>query len=146
MRRACAKAVAAGASAEFHEGFLTRNFLAERGAFDVVTSSLVFHRIPLTGTRDLVSMMRLALRPAGKLFIADYSLQRTSLMRCLFRATVQSLDGVDDTQPNADGVLPEFIKKAGFADAQEVRVIPTATGSISILSARTEKTVADHCR
>lgn len=56
-------------------------------------------------------------------------------MRRLFRATVQSLDGVDDTQPNADGVLPELINEAGFAGVREVRIIPTATESISILTA-----------
>ena len=27
-------------------------------------------------------------------------------MRLAFRLTVQRLDGIDDTQPNADGVLP----------------------------------------
>src|SRR3546814_16743851 len=30
----------------------------------------------------------------------------TGLMRLAFRLTVQRLDGIDDTQPNADGVLP----------------------------------------
>ena len=67
--------------------------------------------------------------------IADYGLQRTALMRRLFRATVQILDGVKSTQPNADGVLSELIKEAGFAGVREERVIPTATGSISLLIA-----------
>lgn len=54
------------------------------------------------------------------------------LMRRLFRATVQNLDGVEDTQPQADGVLPELIRLAGFVDIAETRVIPTLTGSISL--------------
>lgn len=135
LQRARSKAATAGARIEFHEGFLTGEFLACGEPFDVVTSSLVFHQVPLAGKRDLLSKMRRALRPAGRLVIADYSLQRTPLMRRLFRATVQSLDGVDDTQPNADGVLPGLINEAGFAGVQETRVIPTMTGSISILSA-----------
>lgn len=135
LQRARAKAAKAGARIEFHEGFLTGEFLSGKKPFDVVTSSLVFHQVPLAGKRDLLSMMRRALRPAGRLVIADYSLQRTPLMRRLFRATVQSLDGVEDTQPNADGMLPELINEAGFAGVREVRVIPTATGSLSILSA-----------
>ena len=79
--------------------------------------------------------MRMTLKPEGRLFIADYSAQRTALMRRLFRATVQSIDGVADTQPNADGVLPTLIADAGFGEVEELRVIPTATGSISILKA-----------
>ena len=135
LQRARSKAATAAARIDFYEGFLTGEFLGGKKSFDVVTSSLVFHQVPLAGKRDLLSMMRRALRPAGRLVIADYSLQRTPLMRRLFRATVQSLDGVDDTQPNADGVLPELINEAGFAGVREVRVIPTATGSISILTA-----------
>lgn len=135
LRRARSKAAAAGARIAFHEGFLTDEFVADADPFDIVTSSLVFHQVPLAGKRDLFSMMRRALKPAGRLVLADYGLQRTALMRRLFRATVQSLDGVDDTQPNADGLLPELINDAGFAGVEEARVIPTATGSISILTA-----------
>ena len=135
LRRARFKAAEAGARIDFHEGFLTEEFVAGAEPFDIVTSSLVFHQVPLTGKRDLLSMMRRALHPAGRLVIADYGLQRTALMRRLFRATVQTLDGVDDTQPNADGLLPELVNDAGFAGVEEARVIPTATGSISILTA-----------
>lgn len=135
LQRARSKAAEAGAWIEFHEGFLCEEFLGGRESFDVVTSSLVLHQVPLAGKRDLLSKMRRALRPAGRLVIADYSLQRTPLMRRLFRATVQSLDGVEDTQPNADGMLPELISEAGFTGVLEARVIPTATGSISILTA-----------
>lgn len=135
LQRARAKAAKSGARIEFHEGFLTGEFLGGKKSFDVVTSSLVFHQVPLAGKRDLLSMMRRALRPAGRLVIADYGLQQTPLMRRLFRATVQSLDGVEDTQPNADGMLPELISEAGFTGVLEARVIPTATGSISILTA-----------
>ncbi|MFN3958967.1 MAG: class I SAM-dependent methyltransferase [Parvularculaceae bacterium] len=135
LRRARSKAAEAGARIAFHEGFLTGEFIAGSKPFDVVTSSLVFHQVPLAGKRDLLSMMRRALKPAGRLVLADYGLQRTALMRRLFRAIVQSLDGVEDTQPNADGVLLELINEAGFAGVQEACVIPTATGSISILTA-----------
>lgn len=56
-------------------------------------------------------------------------------MRGLFRANVQALDGVEDTQPYADGVLPDLIKSVGFADVCEARASQTATGPISIMSA-----------
>ncbi|MEM8561286.1 MAG: SAM-dependent methyltransferase, partial [Pseudomonadota bacterium] len=71
----------------------------------------------------------------GRLFIADYGLQRTSLMKGLFRGTVQVIDGYEDTQPNAEGCMPGLLGKAGFLDISEVLVIPTHTGSISIYAA-----------
>jgi hypothetical protein len=45
------------------------------------------------------------LRPDWRLVIADYGRQHGSHAARL-RLTVQRLDGIDDTQPNADGVLP----------------------------------------
>ncbi len=57
-------------------------------------------------------------------------------MRLLFRLTVQTIDGIEDTQPNADGALPELLKLAGFADVLEIEVIPTLTGSISLYRAQ----------
>jgi hypothetical protein len=71
------------------------------------------------------------LKPGGRLLIADYGRQRTLLMRLLFRQ-VQMLDGFDNTEPNAKGVLPELIREAGFTPPDEKCVVPTPTGSISI--------------
>lgn len=56
-------------------------------------------------------------------------------MRALFRL-VQWIDGFADTQPNADGVLPDLMREAGFIDVTESHVFATATGSISIYAAR----------
>ena len=69
------------------------------------------------------------------MFIADYGEQSSVLMRALFRLMVQSVDGKEDTQPNADGVLISLMLDAGFVDVVEVTRLPTPTGSISIYSA-----------
>lgn len=58
-----------------------------------------------------------------------------SLMRLLFRLTVQRLDGVEDAQPNADGVLPGLIEDAGFTEVRERDRVHTATGTIAIFTA-----------
>jgi ubiquinone/menaquinone biosynthesis C-methylase UbiE len=134
LERARAKATRQGASIAFIEGFAHD---ADRagGPFDKVTSSLVFHQVPMEGKRAGFAAIWRALRPGGSLHVADYGLQRTPLMRSLFRQ-VQRLDGFENTEPNARGVLPELMKEAGFLDVEERQVIPTLTGSISLYRAR----------
>ena len=119
---------------------LSRGFAQDAAAIaaDVrpnkIISSLVLHQMPLSAKRQAILNAFAGLRSEGELHIADYGRQSSPLMRLAFRQ-VQTLDGFDNTQPNADGVLSELIKEAGFAGVREERVIPTATGSISLLIA-----------
>jgi ubiquinone/menaquinone biosynthesis C-methylase UbiE len=99
-----------------------------------IVSSLVFHQVPLQEKRKGLESMYRALVPGGQLFIADYGLQRTPLMRKLFRI-VQAGDGYENTQPNADGIMPKLIHEAGFVSVLEKHVIPTPSGSFSIYRA-----------
>ena len=74
------------------------------------------------------------LATGGEIHIADYGTPQNALMRVLFRMTVQLLDGVRDTQPNADGVLPDLMCEAGLS-VTIPRVVSTPTGSISLYRA-----------
>jgi ubiquinone/menaquinone biosynthesis C-methylase UbiE len=102
---------------------------------DTVVSSLVLHQCPLPMKRAVLASMFAVLCPGGKLVIADYGLQRTRLMRLSFRI-VQLADGKADTQPNADGALPDLMSEVGFREVREVEVVPTVSGSISVYVAR----------
>jgi hypothetical protein len=106
-----------------------------RESASVVVSSLVLHQCPMVMKRDVLASMLAVLRPGGRLVIADYGLQRSRLMRLAFRV-VQFVDGRENTQPNADGVLPELMEEAGFREVREAEVVPTISGSISVYVAR----------
>jgi hypothetical protein len=100
-------------------------------------SSLVLHQCPLPMKRAVLASMHAVLRSGGKVVIADFGLQRTTSMRLAFRI-VQLADGKQDTQPNADGVLPELLSESGFREVREAEVVPTISGSISVYVARKE--------
>lgn len=102
---------------------------------DKIVSSLVFHQCPIEVKQDIAAQMRRLLRPGGQLFVADYGEQRSPLMRMLFRQ-IQWLDGFEYTEPNARGCMPELLAAAGFDAVDEVRIISTPTGSISIYRAQ----------
>jgi ubiquinone/menaquinone biosynthesis C-methylase UbiE len=103
-------------------------------AVNKAISSLVFHQVPLEEKEAGLAAIRAALVPGGELHVADYGLQRTPLMRKLFRV-VQAGDGYANTEPNAKGVLPELMAKVGFSRVSETAVITTPTGSVSLYRA-----------
>ncbi|AJA11770.1 methylase involved in ubiquinone/menaquinone biosynthesis (plasmid) [Sphingopyxis fribergensis] len=105
------------------------------GSCDVIVSSLVFHQCAIETKQAIADAMFRALRSGGLMFVADYGLQRSLLMRTLFRQ-VQLLDGFDKTEPSAKGCMPGIFVAAGFAEVTEAKVIQTPTGSISIYEGR----------
>lgn len=127
-----ARRKAAAAHVEWRQGFGDdlANLLGDHPATKVV-SSLVLHQCPLAVKCKILQAMFDVLAPGGQVLIADYGLQRSGLMRLLFRQ-VQTLDGFENTQPNADGVLPQLMAAAGFSSVEEVSLVRTPTGSISI--------------
>jgi ubiquinone/menaquinone biosynthesis C-methylase UbiE len=133
--RARRKTDAARVSVELLHGYAREaaQLLAGRGVNKIV-SSLMFHQVPLAEKRAGLAAMRAALVPRGELHVADYGLQRTRLMRRLFRI-VQEGDGYENTEPNAQGVLPVLMREVGFANVAETDVIPTPSGSISLYRA-----------
>lgn len=100
-----------------------------------IVSSLVLHQTPLSEKRRIIQTAYDALPQQGLFIVADYGAQSSRLMRFLFRWTVQTLDGLENTQPNADGILSSLLEDAGFTSSGESAVIPTVTGSISIFRA-----------
>lgn len=127
------KASAREIKAEFIHAPFSAAAIAAWPAPSAATLCLVLHQVPLAEKLRLLREIHEVLRPDGRLYIADYAEQRTWLMRKLFRATIQKLDGYTDTQPNAEGVLMPLMIEAGFSEVSEMRQFNTVTGSISIL-------------
>jgi hypothetical protein len=127
------RVAAAGLAVELHIGFARQvaELLEGRQPTKVV-SSLVFHQVPMKEKVAALAAMHAALGVGGEIHIADYGLQRTPLMRALFRGVIQNLDGCANTEPNARGVLPDLMHSAGFRHVEETIVIPTLSGSISL--------------
>ncbi|ABS64318.1 Methyltransferase type 11 [Parvibaculum lavamentivorans DS-1] len=130
-----AKAEAAAVEVDWRQGFGDEaDQIAGSEIADAVVSSLVLHQCPMEVKSGILAAANRVLKPGGRLVIADFGLQRTFLMRTLFRQ-VQAVDGYEYTQPNAEGILAELIPAAGFTNFEERHVFPTHTGSISIYCA-----------
>lgn len=133
LARARKRVAAAGLSVELHIGFARQVAeLLEGQRLTKIVSSLVFHQVPMEEKVTALAAMYAALGAGGEVHIADYGLQRTPLMRALFRGVIQNLDGRVNTEPNARGVLPNLMHAAGFRSVEETFVIPTISGSISL--------------
>ncbi len=134
LDRARDKSRRAAVEVDFEQGFASDAArLADRKPNKIV-SSLVFHQVPLEEKRAGLAAIHAALQTGGALHVADYGLQRTRLMRALFRQ-IQILDGVQNTTPNAEGIMVRIMAEAGFTKVMETSVIPTPTGSISFYRA-----------
>lgn len=115
----------------WHNGFLDSLVLPDHWRPNKIVSSLVLHQVPLPGKRAILEQMEGLLAPEGVALIADYMRQDGPFMRALFRATVQLLDGVEDTQPSADGEVEKLLGEI-FSSAELLAQVHTATGTISL--------------
>ena len=129
------KAARAGSSATFNQGSFDEPATHNAGVIDKISCSLVLHQVPIAEKQRLLRAMFERLRPGGQLFVADYGLQPTFIMRLAFRLTVQMIDGRSDTEANADGILPTLIEDAGFDGMTLLDSFDTATGRIDIIRA-----------
>ena len=129
LRLAAEKATIAGVEIEWRQGFARD--AAVGGKYDKIVSSLVFHQVPVEEKRAGIAAMLAAATDTGEVHIADYARQDSWQMRRLF-GIVQRLDGYQNTQPNADGILEVILASIHPAPGKAEKVISTPTGSISL--------------
>jgi ubiquinone/menaquinone biosynthesis C-methylase UbiE len=104
------------------------------GSCDRVTMSLLLHHLDAAGKRAALADAHRALRPGGRLHIADWGKPQDPLMRAgLF--TLAIFDGFDGIRDHAAGRLPRFVAEAGFAAVTRHDRLRTAWGSLELFSA-----------
>jgi ubiquinone/menaquinone biosynthesis C-methylase UbiE len=133
LARARDKARGAGLDIAFDEGFSTSLPYAD-GRFDRVLSSLFFHHLDRDGKQRTLAQALRVLKPGGELHVADWGRAANPLMRAAY-VSIQLLDGFDNTADNVKGLLPEFMRAAGFAGVAETRRFPTPWGTLSLYRA-----------
>ncbi len=134
LRIAQKKAAKSGLEITLEEG-MSFSLSYPPHSFDRVISSLFFHHLTRENKiRTLKEIFRI-LHPGGELHIADWGKPNNGLMRFAF-FFVQLLDGFATTTDNVKGLLPEFIRKAGFGFVLEVTQFQTIFGSLSLYKAK----------
>ena len=131
LERAAEKAQRAELSIEWRQGF-ARDAANIAGTVDKVVSSLVFHQTPFAEKRAGLAAMFKTVATGGEIHIADYAFQPDKAMRRAFRVTVQLIDGIEDTQQNADGALENILSELVGRSVTPTKVLRTLTGAISL--------------
>jgi ubiquinone/menaquinone biosynthesis C-methylase UbiE len=99
-------------------------------SFDKVFSSLVFHQLDRNTKLHCLNEILRVLKPNGHLIIGDWGKAKSKWMRIKF-LLVQLLDGFATTTDNVNGLMPTYIKNAGFVGVSEVDFINTKIGTYS---------------
>jgi ubiquinone/menaquinone biosynthesis C-methylase UbiE len=128
------KAEAAGVQIGLREGMSWELGVPDE-TFDHVTSSLLLHHLDFDGKLRTLVAARRALKPGGRLHVADWGRAHDPLMRLAFLG-VQLLDGFKTTSDNVRGKLPDYIARAGFEYVEETKRLRTPLGSISLYRAQ----------
>jgi len=98
--------------------------------FTKVFSSLVFHQLSRETKVSSLREIYRVLKSGGQLIIGDWGQAKSNRMRMMFYL-VQIIDGFETTRDNVQGLMPEFIRQAGFSGTEEVGFLNAMIGSYS---------------
>jgi ubiquinone/menaquinone biosynthesis C-methylase UbiE len=125
------KASRAGARIEWRQGYAGRAPFPAH-SFDHVVSSLVIHHLAADDKRAAFRDVVRLLRPGGRFHLLDFGPPRNAWERALTALFHHDAR----MQDNLRGVLPDWLREAGFDDVREVESHQTLFGRVSLYSAR----------
>lgn len=126
------KARMANLAVAFHQHFADELPFAAGFATKVV-SSLVFHHLDRKTKRASLEAAHRVLRSGGQLHICDWTTPDNPLMRLAY-LQIQLLDGFATTDDNRRGLLPFFMREAGFVEVIETYRRKTLFGNLGFFS------------
>jgi len=130
------KLARAGADVSLVEGLANESPVFAPASFDRVLTSLVLHHLTHEQRGSALAAMRRWLRPGGELHVLDFGPQDALAMKAISRV-VGWFDGAERLADNWGGRLPELMRNAGFADADERGCALTPFGSVSFYAGST---------
>ncbi len=104
----------------------------ENESFDKVISSLVFHHLIGEQKGNILKEIYRILKPNGEIHIADFGRPRNRIMK-LISYFLQLFEPITD---NIKGLIPDYLKAAGFTDVGENKYFNTVFGTLSLYNAR----------
>lgn len=134
LTRARKKARLAGVQVTFVNGSAT-DLPTRDGAFDRVTSSLVFHHLTSDQKQRAAGEINRTLSDRGEFHLADWVQPANLIMRMLF-LSVQLLDGTETTRDHAAGRLLDLLSSGGLVGVVQHRRFATPAGTVGLVSAR----------
>lgn len=99
-----------------------------------VVSTLVFHHIPTENKKIVLKEICRVLKPGGELHIADFGRAKTIYTKIAFEV-FRRIDGEENTRVNSKGLLPQFIRDAGFRSVTQTIDFNTAFGAVTLIKA-----------
>lgn len=116
-----------GTNIQWDEG-LASSLPYSNSVFDRVVTSLVIHHLSTDDKRRAFTEMYRVLKPQGELYVLDFGVPHSLLTRGM-AILMHRLEEVAD---NFDGLLPQFIREAGFGEVKEVEHFVTIVGPLSL--------------
>jgi len=112
---------------EIYSGF---NLPFEDEDFDHIISSFVFHHLSTEKKKDILKQCYRITRPGGGIRVLDFGNPQTMIARGVMHL-FSLFEPVDD---NVRGLIPGYMRDAGFMEVREVRNFKVLWGTFSLYS------------
>jgi ubiquinone/menaquinone biosynthesis C-methylase UbiE len=102
-------------------------------SFDKVFSCLVFHQLNTPEKKEALKEIYRVLKPKGMVLICDWG-KPSNFFCSMGFFWVQCLDGFKTTADNRRGLLPDFLKEAGFSNVTPIAFVNTKIGTLRYIT------------